>query len=118
MYKNVFEKLVFTNRMKSVERGIRKRLRPRDFREVTLIDPVSANGKNPFADVFEEMQTAPYVIKLANAIVRSWLETPLVIYKDEAIVGITRPTYPIMEHFSWGITFYEDKIDKEHGFES
>ena len=112
----VNEKLVFTNRMKEVEKGIRKRLRPRDFREMTLIDPVSTNGNNPFADVFEEMPNSPYVIKLANSIVRSWLETPLVIYPHEAVVGITRPTYPIMEHFSWGITFHEDKIDSEHGF--
>ena len=118
MYKNINDKLEFTDRFKRVEAGVRARLRPRDPREFTLIEPIPTNGKNPFADVFEQMPDAPYVIALAHAIVRSWLDMPCVIYPDEAVVGITRPTYPIMEHFSWGITFYDDKIDAEHGFES
>lgn len=118
MYKNIDEKLQFSDRMKKVESSVRSRLRPRDLREATHIEPIPTDGKNPFADVFEEMPDAPYVIALAHAIVRSWLDMPCVIYPDEAIVGITRPLYPISEHFSWGIMFYEGAIDAGHGFES
>ena len=118
MYQNIDEKLQFTDRFKKVEAGVRSRLRPRNPRESTLIDPIPTNGKNPFADVFEEMPDAPYVIALAHAIVRSWLDMPCVIYPHEAVVGITRPTYPIMEHFSWGIQFQENEINAVHGFTS
>ncbi len=118
MYRNIEDKLQFTDRFKKVEAGVRARLRLRDPREFTLIDPIPTNGKNPFADVFEEMPDAPYVIALAHAIVRSWLDMPCVIYPHEAVVGITRPTYPLMEHFSWGVQFHDDKIDAEHGFDS
>ncbi len=116
MFKNIDEKLQFTDRIKKVESGVRARLRPRDPREFTLIDPIPTNGMNPFADVFEEMPDAPYVIALAHSIVRSWLCMPCVIYPHEAIVGITRPTYPLMEHFSWGIEVHKDAIAKERGF--
>ncbi len=116
MYKNIDEKLQFTDRFKKVEKGVRARLRPRAPREFTTIDPIPTNGKNPFADVFEEMPDAPYVIALAHAIVRSWLDMPCVIYPHEAVVGITRPTYPIMEHFSWGIQFHDNEINATHGF--
>lgn len=111
---NVREKLTFTERMERVHTDILSRLRPRDAREFTYIDPVPPVG-NPFADVFEQMSDAPYVIALAHAIVRSWLETPCVIYPHEAVVGITRPTYPVLEHFSWGIQFH-DHIYMQYGY--
>lgn len=116
MFKNMNENLRFTDRLKKVEEGVRARLRPRNSREFTLIDPIPADGKNPFADVFEEMADAPYVIALAHAIVRSWLDMPCIIYPNEAIVGITRPSYPIMEHFSWGIEFYDSGINAPHSY--
>ena len=103
MYRNAEKKLNFTPRMQVVEKDIRARLRLRNDRELTYIEPIPLDGRNPFADVFEEMPEAPYVIALAHAIVRSWLDMPCVIYPQEAVVGITRPTYPIIEHFSWGI---------------
>ncbi|MBQ7379028.1 MAG: hypothetical protein IJW70_05035 [Clostridia bacterium] len=107
---NIHDKLIFTDRMAHVHADILPRLRHRDAREGTFIDPVPPVG-NPFADVFEEMPDAPYVIALAHAIVRSWLDTPCVIYPHEAVVGITRPTYPILEHFSWGIQFHDHIYD-------
>ncbi|MBE6569493.1 MAG: hypothetical protein E7658_04665 [Ruminococcaceae bacterium] len=108
MYRNPAENLVFTDRIKAVEEDVRSRLRPQSAREGTyLICPTSTRGQNPFADVFEEMPDAPYVIALAHAIVRSWLVTPVVIRPHEAVVGITRPAYPLIEHFSWGIQIYE-----------
>lgn len=117
MYKMIEEKFPLSPRMKAVEGDIRKRLCPRDLREGTHINPIPTAGRNPFADVFEEMPDAPYVIALAHAIVRSWLSMPCVIYPHEAVVGITRPTYPIMEHFSWGINFHERSVTPEYGFD-
>ncbi|MBQ9757332.1 MAG: hypothetical protein IJW15_02800 [Clostridia bacterium] len=116
MYKNIDKKLQFTDRFKKVEEGVRARLRPRNPREFTLIDPIPTEGKNPFADVFEEMPDAPYVIALAHAIVRSWLDMPCVIYPHEAVVGITRPSYPIIEHFSCGIEFYDSGLNAPYSF--
>ena len=110
------EKIQFCARLLSVQADIKGRLRKRDDRENTYIDPIPLKGANPFADVFEEMPDSPYVICLAKAIVRSWLSMPPVIYKDEVLVGITRPTYPLMEHFSWGIQFHLDKVTPENGY--
>jgi len=61
------------------------------------------DGKTPFLDVFEEMENEPYEVKLAHAIVRSWLVTEAKIYPGDIVVGITRPRRPANEHFSWGI---------------
>lgn len=116
MYQDADRLLMFTPRIRAVEQAIRPRLRRWKLREDTLIDPVPLEGRNPFADVFEEMPDAPYVIALAHAIVRSWLETPCVIYPDEAVVGITRPTYPLLEHFSWGIRFRKKMVTPENGY--
>lgn len=102
------EKIVFSPRMEKVRDQVLSRLKPRDTREDTFTAETEADGKNPFLDVFEEMPDAPYVICLAHAIVRSWEVTPVIIHPDEAIVGVTRPLYPFLEHFSWGI--------RNHGF--
>ncbi len=110
------EKLEFSSRLLSVQADIKSRLRKRDLREYTYIDPIPLNGANPFADVFEQMPDAPYVIALAHSIVHSWLCMPPVIYRDEVLVGITRPTYPLMEHFSWGIQFHLEKVNEENGY--
>ncbi|MBR4866098.1 MAG: hypothetical protein IKU11_05395 [Clostridia bacterium] len=102
-YKSTEEKFVFSPRMEAVHRDILKRLKPNRQREDTKTSPVSAGGQDPFRDVFCEMADEPYVIKEATAIVRSWLVTPVVIFENEPLVGITRPDYPNMEHFHWGI---------------
>ncbi len=114
-YTMLDEHLIFSDRIEAIKADIKTRLRPRDTREGTMIDPISTGCRNPFADVFEENPNAPYVIALANSIVRSWLDTPCLIYKDEAVVGITRPSYPIMEHFSWGIR-HEDWVLNRDGY--
>lgn len=102
-YTSAAEKLILSPRMERVYRQILPRLKPWQQREMTYCSELEPEGKNPFLDVFLENPDAPYVINLANAIVRSWLVTPVVIHPDEALVGITRPAYPFMEHFSWGI---------------
>ena len=102
-YRSIEEKLVFSHRMEEVYWAIRSRVKPNRLREDTNTSPVSTDGKDPFRDVFCEMPEKPYVIKEAIAIVRSWLVTPVVIFPGEALVGITRPRYPNIEHFHWGV---------------
>ena len=107
------EKLCFSPRMQVVHQEILPRLKVRDMREGTFCSELDAGDQNPFLDEFMEHPQAPYIINLANAIVRSWLVTPVVIHPKEALVGITRPTYPFMEHFSWGIRMHDFCIDGE-----
>ena len=102
-YKRTDEKFEFSPRMARVKADIMPRLLPQSAREDTVCNLCETGGRNPFLDVFLEMPDAPHVIAHANAIVRSWLTTPAVIFPDEALVGIPRPRYPMMEHFSWGI---------------
>lgn len=115
-YTMIDEKLAFSERMKLVHENVLSRLCDRDTREGTSTSPAPFNGQNPFADVFEEMPDAPYVIALANGIVRSWLVTPVMIFPHEAIVGITRPRYPLLEHFSFGIQHKGAEKDPANGY--
>lgn len=112
-YTSVSEKMVLSERMERVYTGILPRIQKWENRESTHCSELDHGGKNPFLDVFLENPHAPYVINLANAIVRSWLITPVVIHRDEALVGITRPDYPFMEHFSWGI-YHHEYCAKDH----
>lgn len=111
-YKNPDVRLEFTERMQKTKDGIHPRLRDRNHREDTHINVVSTHGMNPFVDVFEENPEDSYVVNLARGIVRSWLVTEKVIFPHEAVVGIVRPDYPVIEHFSWGLKF-DDEAYKE-----
>ena len=102
-YSSVDWKLAFSPNMQRVYDDLMERLQPYGAREHTSTGPDRAGGKNPFADVFAEMPDAPYAICCAHGIVRSWMESPFVIYPGEYVVVITRPFYPIMEHFSHGL---------------
>ena len=106
-YTSISEKLILSQRMERVHTDILPRIQKWEQRELTKCSEIDAADKNPFLDVFLEDPDKPYVINLANAIVRSWLVTPVVIHRGEALVGITRPIYPFMEHFSWGIVRYD-----------
>lgn len=100
---NINERFAFSARSQRVYRDMLPRLRPNREREDTRTGP-ACNGKVPFLDVFEELgDTEPYEVCLATAIVRSWHVSPVIIYPMEAIVGVTRPEYPYIEHFSFGI---------------
>lgn len=112
-YTRVSEKLVLSPRMEQVYRDILPRIKKWEEREATRCSELEPNGANPFLDEFLEHPHRSYVINLANAIVRSWLQMPVVIHPGEAIVGITRPNYPFMEHFSWGIYRF-DYCAREH----
>ena len=102
-YRSSTEKFVFSPRMEAVHSDVLPRLKTWKERENTFTGETPVGGKNPFLDAFRDHAGEPYVIKLAHAIVRSWLETDVVIHKGEAVVGINRPLYPFYEHFSWGI---------------
>ncbi|MBP3348769.1 MAG: hypothetical protein J6L92_08445, partial [Clostridia bacterium] len=114
-YTMIDEKLELTERMKAVRLDVLPRLRRQEQRESTDIEPISNGCRNPFADVFEAEPESSYVIKLAKSIVKSWVDTPCLIYPHEALVGIARPGYPIMEHFSWGIVF-DNGVLKHGGY--
>lgn len=115
-YRSTEEQLVLSERMQLVKEGIYPRLRCRKDREHSRIEPVSTHGLNPFVDEFEEHPDAPYVINLANGIVRSWLVTEKVIYPHEAVVGILRPTYPVMEHFHIGLVLRDEEHYVNFGY--
>lgn len=102
-YKSTEEKLVFSPRMERVYRDVLTRLKENREREKTETSPVGTEGRDPFLEVFEEMPDAPLVIAQAYAIVHSWMITPFLIFRDEPLVGITRPEYRNIEHFHWGI---------------
>jgi len=102
-FKSTEEKLAFSERIQKTYEEVLPRLKSNRTREGTNTSPVDTNGRDPFSEVFIEMPEASHVIAHATAIVRSWMITPKLIFKNEAVVGITRPDYPIIEHFSWGI---------------
>ena len=97
------DKFVFSGRMEKVKSGVYPRLKENRVREGTHNSPLDPAGRNPFLDVFRAHRGEPYILNLARAISRSWEVTEKVIYPFEPVVGVTRPEYPITEHFSWGI---------------
>ncbi len=107
-YKSTEEKFIFSPRMAKVQEDVLGRLQPNRPRENTDTSPAEIGERTPFVDEFTEHPDRPYIINLAKAIVRSWMVTPIMIFKDEALVGITRPLYTAREHFSWGI--HADRI--------
>ena len=77
-YRSTTEKLEFSPRMEKVREKILERVRPYGAREGTVTCPVDVDDMgNPFRDEFVENPDKPYVINLANGIVRSWMETPV-----------------------------------------
>jgi len=101
--------------MSRVREDILTRLCDNRVREETFTSPAKSDGKTPFLDVFMELPNeVPYVIAHATAIVRSWMVTPFMIFRDEPLVGITRPKYPQIDHFSWGIHVYSDLLDRSN----
>ncbi len=103
-YEYMERPMAFSPRMEAVRQDILSRIRPNRLREDTYTCPVEGEaGANPFLDEFLEHPHTPYVINLANGMVRSWLTSPCIIFPYEAVVGIPRPIYPVIEHFSWGL---------------
>jgi len=112
-YRAIDERLEFTPRMVKVREDVLPRLYSRHYREDTMCSPVEPDGKDPFMDEFLEHPDRPYIINLANGIVRSWMVTPFIIFPHEAVVGITRPIYPNIEHFSEGLRGTEAILERK-----
>ena len=110
-YASLRETLCFSPRMQPVYAAVRARLLPYIRRECTATSPASAAGRNPFLDVFSSAGNEPYEITLARAIVRSFEATPEILWPGEVLLGVPRPFYPLMEHFSWGIVRHDDVLD-------
>ncbi len=106
-YRSCEEKLELTERTEALKRQIEKRILPNRVREGTNTGG-PFDGKTPFLDVFEEYSDEKYIIKLARAIVRSWVDTDCVIYPGDILVGVVRPSRPVVEHFSYGINWNYD----------
>ena len=111
-YSSTREKLCFSPRMQPVYAALRARLLPYARREGTATSPAPAGGKNPFLEVFSQAGEEPYEITLARAIVRSFEATPEILYPGEVLLGVPRPVFPLMEHFSWGIVRHDDVLDR------
>ena len=111
------EKYVFSARMRRIFDAIPEREVPNRLKEETWVN-TELDGKTPFCDVFEEMADEPYLIKLANAIVRSWLVTKPKIYAGDIVVGVARPRREAVEHFSWGIAgqVWNDEIKESEAY--
>jgi len=107
---NIDSKMTFSTGMEILREQVFTRLKPNRIREGTHTGPDN-DGKTPFLDVFESSPEAPYALNLADAIVRSWMESPIVIEPDELLVGVPRPSRPLCEHFSWGIQLHEEVFE-------
>ena len=101
-YRSCEEKFEYSPIMESVYTDLTKRIKPNRVREDTWTgrDP---DGKNPFLDVFLATKGEPYPIRLAKAIVESWMVTSPELFDGDILVGFPRPKRPIYEHFSFGI---------------
>ncbi len=101
-YRSTEEKFEYSPDMEKVYADMLARRKDNRTREgVETGNP--PDGKTPFFDVFIECRGEPYPIKLAKAIVRSWLVTEPTMHDGEYLVGFPRPTRPIHEHFHIGI---------------
>ncbi len=108
-YSYIDKKFEFSTESAKLHEALNRRMHGWDDREETWTGP-KFDGKTPFLDVFEEMPDSPYVITLAHAIVRSWLTSEITVLPYEVVVGNNRPVRRLMEHFSWGITDYDDPL--------
>lgn len=111
------EKYVFTESMRRIFDAIPAREVPNRVKEMSWTN-TNLDGKTPFLDAFEEYAGEPYVVKLAHAIVRSWLVTEKKIYPGDMVVGVTRPMREAHEHFSWGIVgqIWSDEVKNSDAY--
>ena len=111
-YRHMKEKLVLSELAQKLCDTVRPRLRGYVLQEGTHTGP-DYTGHEPFLDTFEQMPDSTYAQTLATAIVRSWLESPVVIHDEDILVGVPRPDHFVSEHFSWGIQYREWYLEDE-----
>ncbi len=109
-YTSAEECITFSPFIEALREATFARARPNRVREMTYTGP-APDGKTPFLNAFERMPDAPYAICLAQGIVDSWLESPVIIYPTDLLVGNARPMRLLFEHFSWGIQYHEELFD-------
>ena len=71
-YKSCEDKFEYSSDMQFVYDELMKRIKPNRVRENTWTGR-EPDGKNPFLDVFLQTKGEPYAIRLAKAIVSSWM---------------------------------------------
>ena len=115
--KSINEQLKFTPRIKKAYEDVLPRLRNNREREGTITSPASDEGKNPFLDVFMENPDTPYVINLANAIVRSlkiksnYIFKELLSYTDyNTVLKLVKYNTKIQNLLDFSIDNYKKKI--------
>lgn len=101
-YRSTAERFEYSFDLEMLYSELQKRIKPNRVREMTETGPVP-DGKTPFMDVFREFKNEPYAVKLAKAIVRSWLDCEPVILDGSYLMGFPRPQRPFFEHFSYGV---------------
>lgn len=101
-YRSCEEKFEYSPRLFGVYEDMLKRLRTNRFREGTWTGS-KPDGKTPFLDVFKETSGEPYAIRIAKAIVRSWMVSEIPVFEGDLLIGFQRPERPLHEHFSFGI---------------
>lgn len=101
-YRSTEEKYEYSPIMEEVYTEMLKRKRNNRTRE-GIETGKEPDGKTPFFDIFINHREKPYPIKLAMAIVESWMVTEPTMHDKEVLVGFPRPMRPIHEHFSIGI---------------
>lgn len=109
-YRSCNEKFEYSKRLNTVYTDMLKRLRLNRFREDTLTG-TPPDGKEPFIDVFLETRGEPFGIRIAKAIVRSWMESEIPIYDGDVLIGTQRPERIVREHFSFGIQEHRHMFD-------
>ncbi len=101
-YRSTEEMFEYSSDLEKLYSELQTRIKPNRVREMTDTGP-EPDGKTPFMDVFREFSEESYPIKLAKAIVRSWLVSEPILFDGSYLLGFARPTRPFYEHFSYGI---------------
>ncbi|MBQ3792314.1 MAG: hypothetical protein II797_04325 [Clostridia bacterium] len=105
------EPFELSEHLEKLSETVKNRLLPQAVREMTYTGPAPL-GETPFLDVFETEREKPYLIKLAEGIVRSWAVSPVIVEKGDLLVGTPRPLRALREHFSWGIQYDPSLLKK------
>jgi len=102
-YRSVDEMYVFSPTLQALVDTVTPRMKEWGEREGTETGP-EPDGKMPFLEAFENNPDTPYVECLAKGIADSWVNGPIIVYKEDLLVGVPRPKQPLFDHFSWGIS--------------
>jgi len=109
-YRNIDEKYCFSPTLQALVDTVKPRMKGWGTREGTHTGPEPC-GIAPILEVFENNPDLPYIECHAKGIVASWLESPIIVYKEDLLVGVPRPRQLVLEHFSWGLDYDYAMLD-------